>query len=459
MSPTTDAAAAAPPPPPPGPGEEPVVIKQSVITHVFFAFACAATVARAFEAGVVSSAMPRIAASLRLDYAQEGVVAAAPDYGIVPAGIIAMALFERVRARKVLVGACALPAVAAAAAALRPSYRALVAARALGGLGWGCAAVHFPAWVDARAPSKRKPLWLALLNVCLLGGILCGFAIGSAVSAPWTRLYLVEAGLMALAAVSAACFPAEIMDVARTGEAQRLLGAAAPQRPGLTKLRATLATPVVALTVGAGAFVCGTVGFVLYFIKQVAAREAPSWPTSLQTTAVSAVFVTAPIPGNLVGAYVVEKRIGGYDRLAPTLSFVSAAALGAVGCVALLPLAGPGRPWPFIALCWGFLFFGALPTPAINGVVLAASPRDAATIASGIQFAAQNLMKAIVPLVGGRVVDRVGLLLGFRSVLLACAAGYAAFALLARSAAADHVRHDPAPDDAPLEAPLCGDVA
>ena len=33
----------------------------------FFAFACAATVARAFEAGVVSSAMPRIAASLRLD--------------------------------------------------------------------------------------------------------------------------------------------------------------------------------------------------------------------------------------------------------------------------------------------------------------------------------------------------------------------------------------------------------
>ena len=111
MSPTTDAAAAAPPPPPPGPGEEPVVIKRSVITHVFFAFACAATVARAFEAGVVSSAMPRIAASLRLDYAQEGVVAAAPDYGIVPAGIIAMALFERVRARKVLVGACALPAV------------------------------------------------------------------------------------------------------------------------------------------------------------------------------------------------------------------------------------------------------------------------------------------------------------------------------------------------------------
>ena len=138
---------------------------------------------------------------------------------------------------------------------------------------------------------------------------------------------------------------------------------------------------------------------------------------------------------------------------------MSAAALGAVGCVALLPLAGPGRPWPFIALCWGFLFFGALPTPAINGVVLAASPRDAATIASGIQFAAQNLMKAIVPLVGGRVVDRVGLLLGFRSVLLACAAGYAVFALLARSAAADHVRRDPAPDDAPLEAPLCGDVA
>ena len=40
-----------------------------------------------------------------------------------------------------------------------------------------------------------------------------------------------------------------------------------------------------------------------------------------------------------------------------------------------------------------------------------------------------------VPCANCRVVDRVGLLLGFRSVLLACAAGYAVFALLARSAA------------------------
>ena len=445
---------------PPAPTDEVVVIKKDIMAHAFFAFACAATVCRAFEAGVVSSAMPRIAASLHLDYAQEGVVAAAPDYGIVPAGIMAMALFERVRARRVLVGACALPAVAAAAAALRPSYPALVAARALGGLGWGCAAVHFPAWVDARAPAKRKPLWLALLNVCLLGGILCGYALGGALAADWTRLYLVEAGLMALAAAAAACFPADAMDVARTGEGRRLLGVDTPPRSGLAKLRATVSTPVVARTICAGGCMNGTVGFVLYFIAQVAAREAPAWSPALRAAAVSAIFVAAPIPGNLAGAWVVERRIGGYSNLGPTLRFVAAAALGAVGCVALLPLAEPGGPWCFIAICWAFLFLGALPTPAINGVVLAAAPRDAGTIASGLQFTAQNLMKAIVPLVGGRVIDRVGLLLGFRTVLLACAAGYAFFAFLAQRAAAGHVRRDPRPaDGSPLVAPLCGDVA
>ena len=47
-------------------------------------------------------------------------------------------------------------------------------------------------------------MWLALVNVCLLGGILVGFAVGGSLAAfapgtPWTLLYGVEALLMGLA--------------------------------------------------------------------------------------------------------------------------------------------------------------------------------------------------------------------------------------------------------------------
>ena len=133
--------------------------------------------------------------------------------------------------------------------------------------------------------------------------------------------------------MAAASFPAALATLPGAGaEGAPLLGApAAAARPAGAKFRAVLATPLVRWTVGAGSFVCGTVGFLLYFIAQVAAREAPGWrpaasggplcavdrrrPRSpaARYAAISAVFVAAPIPGNLWGARVVT-RLGGYER-------------------------------------------------------------------------------------------------------------------------------------------------
>ena len=437
----------------------------------FFAFICVSTLCRAFEAGICASMMPKIAESLRLSYVQEGVVASAPDYGIVPAGFLAILLFERVDAYPVLVlGNLLIGAVALWCAAF-PSYGSLVTARAVGGLAWGCSMVHYPAWINAKGPAASKTMWLALSNVVLLGGILVGFAVGGACASKfpevtWDALYGVEAAMMGAAGLAAATFPADLVQVVpRAGRkasvdagerSELLLGdAERPREPRSpwAKCRSVLACRLFAWTVGAGSFVCGTVGFLLYFIAQVAEAQAPTWSPAVRYGTISAVFVAAPIPGNLFGARYVQRTCGGYENFSKTHAFTIKCAFAGVVAIACMPIAsftsfdpaerpevlpGAWRPVLFCSLVWVFLFAGAAPTAAINGIVLAAAPPDASVYASGIQFAVQNGAKLLVPLVGGAVIDAAGLLPGFDAVLLFSACGYLVCAVAAKRAADKH---------------------
>ena len=61
---------------------------------VYFVYILLSTALRSFEAGMVASMMIAIKESLSLTYTLEGVVAASPDFGIVPSGIIAVFLFH-----------------------------------------------------------------------------------------------------------------------------------------------------------------------------------------------------------------------------------------------------------------------------------------------------------------------------------------------------------------------------
>ncbi|KAH8056368.1 hypothetical protein JL722_7677 [Aureococcus anophagefferens] len=394
----------------------------------FFAFICVSTLCRAFEAGICASMMPKIADSLRLSYVQEGVVASAPDYGIVPAGFLAILLFERVDAYPVLVlGNLFIGAVALWCAAF-PSYGSLVTARAVGGLAWGCSMVHYPAWINAKGPAASKTMWLALSNVVLLGGILVGFAVGGACASKfpevtWDALYGVEAAMMGAAGLAAATFHADLVQVvpragrkasADAGERSELLlgDAERPRKPRSpwAKCRSVLACRLFAWTVGAGSFVCGTVGFLLYFIAQVAEAQAPTWSPAARYGTISA------------------RTCGGYENFSKTHAFTIKCAFAGVVAIACMP----------IALVWVFLFAGAAPTAAINGIVLAAAPPDASVYASGIQFAVQNGAKLLVPLVGGAVIDAAGLLPGFDAVLLFSACGYLVCAIAAKRAADKH---------------------
>ena len=61
----------------------------------YYRFILLSTAVRSFEAGVVASMMPAIRGALGFSYTLQGQVAGAPDYGIVPSGLLAMAIFKR----------------------------------------------------------------------------------------------------------------------------------------------------------------------------------------------------------------------------------------------------------------------------------------------------------------------------------------------------------------------------
>ena len=105
------------------PDDEPSAAERAARRR-YFQFILASTAMRSFEAGIVAVMMPQIREDLRLSYTHEGVIASAPDFGIVPAGLLAIGVFERRRAHDVLVGGNAAIALATSLAALMLSNSA-----------------------------------------------------------------------------------------------------------------------------------------------------------------------------------------------------------------------------------------------------------------------------------------------------------------------------------------------
>mmetsp|Transcript_4805 Transcript_4805/g.13619 ORF Transcript_4805/g.13619 Transcript_4805/m.13619 type:complete len:374 (-) Transcript_4805:449-1570(-) len=193
-------------------------------------------------------------------------------------------------------------------------------------------------------------------------------------------------------------------------------------------------TPFV-LSVALSACMAGCIVFNLYFVTQyIVARGLGERGAVL---AVSAVFVTSPGPGTLVGAWIVQ-RMGGYDDHLVTFGFALATGLASLASAALFPLsrlpavegggaatttAAATRSPPLsqsllVLACWLFFFTGGMSAAPLNGVAVSAVPR-ASHVASCVQFSLQNAAKIVVPQLGGYVVDRMGLPNGFDATTIA----------------------------------------
>lgn len=390
----------------------------------FFLFICASTAIRSFEAGIVASMMSDIQSDLSLDYKDEGTIAASPDYGITVGALLAILVYRyhSHQAQYVLSLVMIGTSLATWTCCLYPCMTTLVFARAFGGFLWSHAATHYPVWIDRRGHSKT--IWLACTNVSLLTGILGGYVVGGAVRTMatetsiveinWITLYFIEGLLMAICGVVLVFgFDPELVSI-QTGVNDN--------DSSLSQLILSLlhsASFILAVSI-TGCISSGVV-FALYFITQVC--EARGMTLSQAAMMVTAVFVTAPAPGMLLGSWCVSK-MGGYTDHVVTfgLAFVSASVVLVSTFLFSLSwdLWGESSQLVFALACWFFFSVGAMPGPPLNGVAVSVLPQ-ASHVASGLQFALANASKIVVPQIGGFICDRLGLIDGFNDTMIACA--------------------------------------
>eukprot|EP00615_Pteridomonas_danica_P012260 CAMPEP_0114340450 /NCGR_PEP_ID=MMETSP0101-20121206/8383_1 /TAXON_ID=38822 ORGANISM="Pteridomonas danica, Strain PT" /NCGR_SAMPLE_ID=MMETSP0101 /ASSEMBLY_ACC=CAM_ASM_000211 /LENGTH=580 /DNA_ID=CAMNT_0001473713 /DNA_START=142 /DNA_END=1885 /DNA_ORIENTATION=+ len=504
-----------------------------------------------FESGVVASLMGTIKADLHMSYTLEGIVASSPDFGIVPAGVLAIFLFQYFPAYRILVSGQFVIGGAALIAVVIPTSLSLIFARALGGLFWGFAAVHYPSWINKHG-GENGTVWLGLFNSCLLIGILIGYIVGAIADATnfitWRHLYGFEAVLMLITGISYLFISPELiqvlprvrplnifkifggkcfigggdvisgtleedasnmgssmwsccddgdgsshhhgyngleheeetddsdddenenemglgsdMDAKKTyqklskfkpspsspSDASTSLLNSSNSKRDPNKIRAreailkVLSCPLYLWTVSCGAIMSGSVSFILYFITQVL-KELDFFGTNLNYVLVGVIFVLSPIPGNIFGAWYVQKRLGGYRNFVGGLKFTwQSSTCSFVACIVFTLAALMKKAWGsnagavvgaiYVTGFYLYLFTGAAPVATINGTAVSLLPKTSIA-GSGIQFSFQNTGRLIIPAIGGMVIDLLGdnIVLGFQIVLLlagsvaimAAAAGY-----------------------------------
>lgn len=407
----------------------------------YFLFVLFSTAIRSFEAGIIASMMPSIKDSLGLSFAQQGNIAGSPDYGIVPSGLLAVAVFKRVRAHSLLTTGYFVIGSVCLAGAFFPSQSSLIVARAIGGLFWGFAAVHYPAWVNKYGPADRKTIWMALINAMLLSGIVSGYVVGGIAratgGATWEFLLMLEGLMMIGCGICGGLFAPALVEVSRSSAEETSAEAEGQKSEAprtLASIKLLCKSRLFLFTVAAGSFQSGVVGFMLYFITQALAANFGWCPQKIYAI-VAGMISVGPISGILLGAKYLNS-VGGYSDYANAHKLTVGCAFGSLLCSLCLPFARTSA-WLYGLASFGLLILGAAPTAAINGIAVSAVP-DVSHAASGVQFASQNLAKLIVPAVGGAIIDQIGLIRGYNLVTVGVVALYAVSAGFAYREALRH---------------------
>ncbi|HYG89677.1 MAG TPA: MFS transporter [Azospirillum sp.] len=364
-------------------------------------------IAAAMSVGKVPAAMPLIRSELGLSLVAGGwVMSVLSTLGAlagVALGLLADTIGQR---RGVYLGVVALLAGGLLGAAAGDGTILLVA-RVLEGIGFITAAVSAPALVIAATTPADRNLALGIWTIYMPAGSAAGMVIAAFVLpwAGWRGLWL---GLLVVLLLATAALVATTrtlpMPSRSTARPLRLIGETA-RRPGLWAL---------ALAFGAYAFqwISLMVWLPSFLIQDRGLDGAAA-------TLLTVLVVLANVPGNVLGGWLVQRRV--------PRGWLLAAASAVMAVSAPLALAGFGPDGVRYALCLLFSFVGGvLPAACFSGAAAhAPSPKHVGS-ASGMILQGSNLGQLAGPPLIAAMVSAAGGDWRAGTLTLAIAAGVAA---------------------------------
>ncbi|MDE2517300.1 MAG: sugar porter family MFS transporter [Rhodospirillales bacterium] len=144
-----------------------------------------------YDEGIIGVARPLLIKDYPLSPLVDGFMSAAVPLGALGGAIIAGRLTERFGRRPVLMGAAALFAVGAIAAAAIGAVSELVAARLALGLAIGVAAVAAPLCIAETAPLRIRGALVSTYQLAITFGIVASYLMGLAITGPgmWREMF------------------------------------------------------------------------------------------------------------------------------------------------------------------------------------------------------------------------------------------------------------------------------
>lgn len=298
------------------------------------------------------------------------------------AGLALPVVLPRIDRRLVMLGLTTLAIASSVLVAVAPNYPVLLAARILIGIaigGFWALAIAMTAQLVAPARLGRA---MTVVNTGVSLATVAAIPLGAWLSElwGWRAVFLLAAGVgLAALAVQLTVLPS----LAPAGA------------PGLRQLGGALRSRLVVLGLVATAFVAAG-HFTGFTYINPAAQTIAGFDTSGLATLLL-VYGVAAFAGNLVAGPLVDRRMRTAILVFPTL-------LGAAMAVFALSGGAPVSVVAAVAL-WGFAF-GAVPTTLQTW--LARSAPDRLESVGGLQVAAFQLAIAAGAVVGGVLVDSVG---------------------------------------------------
>lgn len=406
-------------------------------THVcwYMVLLCVSTASRSFEAGILSAMMPDVKESLEFSFSLQGTIAAAPDFGLVPGALIAIGLFSCFRAHTVVSAAIVGISISMLTCACYPSTMMLIMVRAFNGLFWSFCAVHYPTWIDRHGPEDKRTVWLGCYNAFLVLGAFGGIFVGSLArlngTLPWTLFFAIDGVVMLACGIAHYLyFSDDLVQVvalcsdpgSRDSTTRLQVPESKPQTDGVhgdpplvpAELMALCGSSIFLFVLGVASILAGMTAFILYFITQSLLDIGFTPLGGAVSTLV--IMALAPVPGILIGAKIAAWNGGYQNHVGSFALFVGSSVISTISLALLALFVKVGSKTLFLMVFYVLLFAGALPASALNGIAVSVVP-GAAHYASGMLIFSQNLTKAIAPLCGGLIIDRIGLLPGVFTVM------------------------------------------